>query len=175
MTELADILIRGKTLLASGALARTLPLASPRANPARRALHGSRTIKENAMLYRKETTKPVDQVFADIEAASTAHGFGVLHHYDFKKTLAGKGFPLDNECRVMEICNPRQASEVLAVDMALNMALPCRISIYQDGGKTIVGMIPPTSLLKLVSDDPRIAPAAREVEQAMQKIIEAAI
>ncbi|MCX7041616.1 MAG: DUF302 domain-containing protein [Gammaproteobacteria bacterium] len=127
------------------------------------------------MLYRKETSKSVDQVFADIEAASKAHGFGVLHHYDFKQTLASKGFPLANECRVMEICNPAQASAVLSVDMALNMALPCRISIYEDGGKTIVGMIPPTAVLKLVSDDPRIEPAARQVEETMEKIIEASI
>lgn len=127
------------------------------------------------MLYRKQTQKSVDQVFADIEAAAREHGFGLLHHYDFKQTLESKGFPLANECRVMEVCNPRQASEVLGVDMALNMALPCRISIYQDGGKTIVGMIPPTDVLKLVSDDPRIEPAARQVEEAMEKIIDSAL
>ena len=127
------------------------------------------------MLYRKQTQKSVDQVFADIEAAAKEHGFGLLHHYDFKQTLESKGFPLANECRVMEVCNPEQASEVLAVDMALNMALPCRISIYQDGGKTIVGMIPPTDVLKLVSDDPRIEPAARQVEEAMEKIIDSAL
>lgn len=127
------------------------------------------------MLYRKQTQKSVDQVFADIEAAAKEHGFGLLHHYDFKQTLESKGFPLANECRVMEVCNPKQASEVLGVDMALNMALPCRISIYQDGGKTIVGMIPPTDVLKLVSDDPRIEPAARQVEEAMEKIIDSAL
>ncbi len=127
------------------------------------------------MLYRKQTDKSVDQVFQDLEAAAKAHGFGVLHHYDFKQTLEGKGFPLANECRVLEVCNPKQASEVLAVDMALNMALPCRGSIYQDGGKTIVGMIPPTAVLKLVSDDPRIAPAAKLVEDSMEKIIESAL
>lgn len=75
----------------------------------------------------------------------------------------------------MEICNPGQASEVLSVDMALNMALPCRISIYEDHGKTIVGMIPPTAVLKLVSDDPRIEPAARQVEETIEKIIEASV
>jgi len=127
------------------------------------------------MLYRKQTEKSVDQVFEDLESAARAHGFGVLHHYDFKQTLEGKGFPLANECRVLEVCNPKQASEVLAVDMALNMALPCRISIYQDDGKTIVGMIPPTAVLKLVSDDPRIAPAAKLVEETMEKIIESAL
>ena len=127
------------------------------------------------MLYRKQTDKPVDQVFQDLEAAAKEQGFGVLHHYDFQQTLESKGFELANECRVLEIRNPKQASEVLAVDMTLNMALPCRISIYQDGGKTFVGMIPPTAVLKLVSDDPRIEPAARLVEQAMENIIDSAL
>lgn len=127
------------------------------------------------MIYRRETRKSVDQVFADIEKACKAHGFGVLHHFDFRKTLEGKGFPLANECRVMEICDPGQASAVLAVDMALNMALPCRLSIYEDGGKTIVGMIPPTALLKIVSDDPRIQSAARQVEGTMERIIEESV
>lgn len=127
------------------------------------------------MLYCKQTQKSVDQVFTDIEAAAKDQGFGLLHHYDFKQTLGSKGFPLSNECRVMEVCNPGQASEVLAIDMALNMALPCRISIYEAGGRTFVGMIPPTALLKLVSDDPRIEPAARLVEEAMEKIIDSAL
>lgn len=124
------------------------------------------------MLYVRESDLPVDQVSAAIESAARAQGFGVLHHYDFHKILAEKGFPITSQCRVFEICNPQQASEVLAADMALNMALPCRVSVYEEGGRTVVGMIPPTALLRLVSDDPRITTAAREVEQAMQRVID---
>jgi uncharacterized protein (DUF302 family) len=127
------------------------------------------------MLYRKSTTKSVDAVTQAIESAAKAQGFGLLHSYDFRQTLESKGFPIANECRVLEVCNPRQASEVLAMDMALNMALPCRISVYEDGGETVVGMIPPTAILGLVSDDPRIAPAARQVEDAMERIIESVL
>lgn len=72
----------------------------------------------------KHNARSVDDVFSGIEAAAKAEGFGVLHHYDFKKILDGKGFPIGKECRVLEVCNPRQASEVLAVEMGLNMALP---------------------------------------------------
>ena len=127
-------------------------------------------------MYRRKSNRSVDDVFADIESAAKAEGFGVLHHYDFRKILDSKGFPIDKECRVLEVCNPRQASEVLATDMALNMALPCRLSIYEDGsGATIVGMIPPTQMLALVSDDPRIADAARSVEQAMERIVESVV
>ena len=96
----------------------------------------------------------------------------MLHTYDFRKILAGKGFNLPGECRVFEVCNPRQASEVLAVDMALNMVLPCRVSIYEDHGQTIIGMVPPSDLLPLVSVDPAIAKSAQEVEATMKRIID---
>lgn len=127
------------------------------------------------MIYTRNSDRPVDEVFAAIESATKAQGFGVLHHYDFRQILAEKGFPIDRECRVLEICNPRQASEVLAADIAINMALPCRVSVYEDNGRTVVGMIPPTDMLRLISDDPGIDATAVEVEQTMQRIIDDAV
>ena len=127
------------------------------------------------MIYTRQTNKTVADATRDVEAAVAAHGFGVLHSYDFQKTLGDKGFPLANACRVLEVCNPKQASEVLAADMALNMALPCRLSVYEDNGATIIGMIPPSDLLPLVSSDPAVARAAGEVEATMKAIIEAAV
>ena len=126
------------------------------------------------MTYLKSTGKSVDDAFAALQTSIAAHGYGLLHTYDLRRTLEGKGFPLANECRILEVCNPRQASEVLAADMSLNMALPCRISIYEDGGRTLIGMIPPSEQLALVSADPAIASAAVEVERVMRAIIDAA-
>lgn len=124
------------------------------------------------MIYTRPTTKSVDLATHDLEAAVAANGFGLLHTYNFRTILAGKGFALPGECRVFEVCNPKQASEVLAVDMALNMVLPCRVSIYEDKGRTIIGMVPPSDLLPLVSVDPAIAASAHEVEATMKKIID---
>jgi uncharacterized protein (DUF302 family) len=129
--------------------------------------------QENSMTYLRESRLTVDQLSDAIAAAAEAQGFGVLHQYDFQQILEKKGFPMEARCRVFEICNPRQASEVLAADMSLNMALPCRVSIYEQGGRTMVGMIPPTELLALVSDDDGIAKSAREVETAMKAMIDA--
>jgi uncharacterized protein (DUF302 family) len=127
------------------------------------------------MLYIRETTKSVDRAFEDLEASVKKHGFGMLHYYDFRKTLAEKGFTLANECRVLEVCNPKQASEVLSADMSLNMVLPCRISIYQDKGKTLIGMVPPSALLPLVSNESTIAATSAEVERTMEQIINDAV
>jgi uncharacterized protein (DUF302 family) len=53
---------------------------------------------------------------------------------------------------------------VLAADMRLNMALPCRISVFTDRGKTRIGLIRPEQMLSALSDDPSLAAVAREVE-----------
>jgi uncharacterized protein (DUF302 family) len=127
------------------------------------------------MTYVRDTSKSVEQAASDVEAAVKEHGFGVLHTYDFKATLHAKGFDLPNECRVLEVCNPKQASEILRSDMAMNMALPCRISVYEDGGQTKIGMIQPTTLLKLISEAPELTAAAEEVERAVAAIIEESV
>ena len=127
------------------------------------------------MLYIKDTSKTVDQAAADLEASAKRHGFGLLHAYDFKQTLRDKGFDLANECRVLEICNPALASEILATHMSLNMALPCRVSVYEEGGTTKIGMIPPTALLSMISDSAELREAAEAVEQTVTAIIDESI
>ena len=126
------------------------------------------------MIFVRDSDKPVAKAAADLEEAVKAGGFGVLHSYDLQAILESKGFELPQQCRIFEVCNPAQASKVLAADMALNMALPCRISVYEDAGKTKIGMIRPTSLLASMSDDESLRKTAEAVEVALEKMIETA-
>jgi uncharacterized protein (DUF302 family) len=126
------------------------------------------------MTYVKETRKDVAQATKDLEAAVARHGFGVLHTYDLHETLENKGYPIRNACRVLEVCNPRHAQAVLDHDMALNMALPCRISVYEEQGMTRIGMIPPSEILGLVSKSDALRTVAGEVETAIRTMIDEA-
>ena len=126
------------------------------------------------MKYVVTSAKSVEQATADLDAAVKKHGFGVLHTYDLKQTLAGKGVELPHECRILEVCNPRQAARVLSADMEMNMALPCRISVYEDGGQTRIGMVRPTALLASLSESPGLREVAEEVEAATIRMIEEA-
>jgi uncharacterized protein (DUF302 family) len=126
------------------------------------------------MCYLVRSQKTVEQATADLEAAVKAKGFGVLHQYDLKKTLAGKGVDLPHECRILEVCNPHQAARVLSADMGMNIALPCRISVYEDGGQTWIGMAKPTALLAGLSEAPGLREVAEEVETATISMIEQA-
>ena len=126
------------------------------------------------MYYIVETNKTFTQASTDLEAAVLRHKFGVLHVHDLGATLRGKGIAFDEECKVFEVCNPAQAAKVLATDMRLNMALPCRISVYTEKGKTKIGLIKPVPMLSALSQDAGLAQIATEVEEKTIQMVDEA-
>ena len=126
------------------------------------------------MYYIVETDKSFDQASADLESAVKQNGFGVLHVHDLGVTLRSKGVVFENECKIFEVCNPGQAAKVLSVDMRLNMALPCRISVFTEQGKTKIGLIKPAQMLSALSQDPALIDVAREVEKLTIQMVDEA-
>ena len=126
------------------------------------------------MYYIVETGKSFSQASEDLAAAVVRHRFGVLHVHDLGTTLRSKGIEFDEECKIFEVCNPGQAAKVLSTDMRLNMALPCRISVFTERGKTKIGLIRPAQMLAALSQDAGLAQVAQEVEdQTIQMVDEA--
>jgi uncharacterized protein (DUF302 family) len=126
------------------------------------------------MYYIVETQKSFSQAATDLEAAVLHHGFGVLHIHDLGTTLRSKDIAFEEECRIFEVCNPGQAAKVLATDMRLNMALPCRISVFTEKGKTKIGMIKPAQMLSSLSQDIGLTQVAQEVEAKTIQMVEEA-
>jgi len=126
------------------------------------------------MYYLVDSNKSFEQAATDLEAAVKRHEFGVLHVHDLGNTLRSKGIAFAENCKVFEVCNPGQAAKVLGTDMRLNMALPCRISVYTEKGKTMIGMIRPVPMLASLSQDAALAGIAEEVERKTKAMIEEA-
>jgi uncharacterized protein (DUF302 family)/RNA polymerase-binding transcription factor DksA len=129
---------------------------------------------ELLMYYIVRTEKSVGDASRDLEAAVRKHSFGVLNVLDLKDTLTKKGFPLRPQCKIFEICNPEQATRVLQRDMRLNMALPCRVSVFEDEGATKIGMILPAGMLRALSHDRELGEVAQAVEAVLKAIIDEA-
>ena len=126
------------------------------------------------MYYIVETDKSFNQASTDLESAVKHHGFGVLHIHDLGTTLRSKGIAFDEECKVFEVCNPGQAAKVLSTDMRLNMALPCRISVFTEKGKTKIGLIKPVQMLSSLSQDAALIQVAKEVEEKTIRMVDEA-
>jgi len=126
------------------------------------------------MYYIVDSDKSFYEASVDLGEVVLRLGFSVLHVHDLGETLRGKGIDFDDECKIFEICNLRQAERALAIDLRLNMALPCRISVYTENGNTRIGLIRPSPMLGALSQDARLADLAREVEERMIQIVDEA-
>ena len=122
------------------------------------------------MLHIVESRKPLDRVAKDLEAAVGRHKFGVLGVHDLRAKMAEKGVEFARECRIYEVCNPQQAKRVLERNMEISTALPCRISVYEEGGVTKLATIKPTAMVALYGTA-ELKGVAEEVEATIAAIM----
>ena len=122
------------------------------------------------MLYQVHSKKSVQEIAQAFPEVCGRHQFGVLGSYNLRQKLNDKGIPFANECLVFEVCNPQQAQKVLEANIAIAAALPCRIAVYQEDGRTTIATIKPTALLALFPN-PELSPVAQEVEYTIFQIM----
>ncbi len=125
------------------------------------------------MLIKLLTDKSVGETVSELQLAAQAHHFGVMHVHNLKETMAKKGVEFKRACMIVEVCQPDQAKNVLEQNMSVSTALPCRISIYEEGGKTVLATLKPTTLLAMF-DTPQLKNVAQEVEDTIVKIMKEA-
>lgn len=122
------------------------------------------------MLFKLSSTKTVSDAATALQAAVAANHFGVMHVHNLKETMAKKGVEFAHECLIFEVCQPQQAKKVLDQNMSVSTALPCRISIYEEGGKTVLATLKPTVMLATFNV-PQLEQVAQEVETTIRKIM----
>lgn len=125
------------------------------------------------MLIKFSTDKSVSDAAAALQTAVQANQFGVMQVHNLKETMAKKGVEFVHECLIFEVCQPQQAKKVLDHNMSVSTALPCRISIYEEGGKTMLATLKPTALLAMFNA-PQLEAVAQEVENTILKIMKEA-
>jgi uncharacterized protein (DUF302 family) len=125
------------------------------------------------MLVKISTDKTVSEAAVALQTAVQANHFGVMQVHNLKETMAKKGVEFAHECMIFEVCQPQQAKKVLDQNMSVSTALPCRISVYEEGDKTILATLKPTTLLAMFNA-PQLEGVAKEVENTIVKIMKEA-
>lgn len=101
--------------------------------------------------FHKRRWGAVENVARRRTEAAKQYGFGRLHTYGLRKILNSKGFRQTQACQVLEICNPGQADRVLAADYSMNLLLPCRLSVCEMGGRTIIAEEAETTMVTIIA------------------------
>lgn len=63
--------------------------------------------------YKIKTDKDFNKAVDDLKESLGNHRFGVLWELNFKDKLKEKGLEFNNNFKILEVCNPPQAKQVL--------------------------------------------------------------
>ena len=126
------------------------------------------------MVYIVESDKSFYEACFDLEEVILRLGFSLLHGYELAAALGDKDSAFDEEAKVYAIDSQRLTERLLAIDVRLSLALPCRITVYTEDGVTRIGMIRPSIQFSALSPDAGLVRLARELEEKMIQVVDEA-
>ena len=122
--------------------------------------------------YTKSTEKPYAQAVKAVTDAAAAHGYRVQFVHDVAQTLAERGFERE-PVTIVEMCNAKYASQVLAADVKIGLMLPCPIMVYAEKGEVFIT----TMRARLIADlfpDADISAVSAQVERVLTDVVDTA-
>lgn len=104
------------------------------------------------------------------------HGWKITAIHDLQETMKKNGKEV-SPVKVIELCNPGHAYNILSKDELLNVSpmLPCRISVYdKTDGKTYISRMNAPAFAAMIGGDAAdtMVKAFNETEELLLKVIE---
>ena len=122
------------------------------------------------LVYEKSTNKSLTEAISSLESNLKESGFGILWQLNFKDKLQEKGLEFKDDFVVLEVCNPKQAKEVLEENIHIGYVLPCKMVVRREGDKTYIGMTSPEVLIGLFEGSD-LKEVAKKVEESLKNSI----
>lgn len=123
-------------------------------------------------VFGKTVSTSYEDTLERATSALAAEGFGVLTEIDVAATLKkklGKEMP---PYKILGACNPQFAHQAIELEPQIGALLPCNVVVRVEGGKTIVEIMDPDSVLRLV-ERPEIGAIARQVRERLERVLAA--
>lgn len=124
--------------------------------------------------YNVETAKTFEDTLIALKDSLKDHKFGVLWEMNVPVILQSKGFDFTKKYQILEVCNPNQAYKAISQNSLTGYFLPCKVVVYEEGGKTKIGLPKPTVFMDFLNDA-TIKEIAQEVEKELINAVNEAV
>lgn len=119
------------------------------------------------------TDKSIEEAVEAIRENIKDVGFGILFELNFQDKIREKGFDVGNIFYMVEVCNPKLASQILETNIEMGFVLPCKLTVYEKDGENYIGLLKPTTLVGMIDD--RFADEAVQIEEKLEGLIKACV
>ena len=118
--------------------------------------------------YQAETTKPYEDVLAELEIAIAEHNFRITGHSRVGKVIRDRGTKNFPEFDTIQFCNLTRAEVMLQISPHLVSYMPCNVVVYNVEGKTIVK----THLLPIDSENAELNKFSKKMNDMLKQIVD---
>ncbi len=123
---------------------------------------------EQDHVVRYTVDKPFDDVVFELNFAITDHNFRITGRNSIGAGLRERGYKDFPNVEVIHFCSLELAREVLLLDPGFVAHMPCRVTVHEEKGRTVISLIK----LPLDSADPRVNDFARRMNATLIEIVE---
>ena len=125
----------------------------------------------NDLIHRYAVDKAFAEVIFELNFAITEHNFRITGRNTIGAGLRERGYADFPDVEVIHFCSLELAREVLLLDPGFVAQMPCRITVHEAAGRTVISLI----LLPLDHPDERVNAFARRMNAILQEIVEYAL
>lgn len=122
-------------------------------------------------IVRYTTDKSFDDVVFELNFAITEHNFRITGRNTIGAGLRKRGYEDFPDVEVIHFCSLELAREVLLIDPGFVAQMPCRITVHEQDGRTVVSLV----RLPLDHPDERVNEFARRMNATLTEIAEFAV
>ncbi|MDD5036282.1 MAG: DUF302 domain-containing protein [Methylococcaceae bacterium] len=118
--------------------------------------------------YQSETSKPYDDVLAELELAITENNFRITGHNHIGSVIRQRDnidFP---DYDTFQFCNLTLARQMLEISPAAVSYMPCNIAVRSEKGKVLIT----THLLPADGPDEKLNAFFRTMNEKLKKIVD---
>lgn len=121
--------------------------------------------------FTKEVDAPFEQILERLPKLLEKEGFGAVSTIDIGQKMRDKLGIDFRKYVIVGACNPKNAYKAITAEENIGLMLPCNMIVYEKDGKTVVGSIRPSEMMKTIGNDALTAVAA-EVEVSLKRVLD---
>jgi len=118
--------------------------------------------------YQASSSKPYDDVLAELELAITENNFRITGHNHIGSVIRQRENIAFPDYDTIQFCNLTLARRLLEISPAAVAYMPCNIAVRSENGKAVID----TQLLPTDGPDERLNVFFRDLNEKLKKIVD---
>jgi uncharacterized protein (DUF302 family) len=124
------------------------------------------------VMHQTESSLTAEQVAGRVEPACNKYSLALLQTYIYHEIVESKGFPIQRKVFVYNICQAKTASMMLTTNPEFSTFMPCTLSVYEAGDKTVLSTMNMGMMLEAVKSNEELYDQASNLFKTFTQMME---